>query len=42
MRNSFVTTLYLEPARFADALRQEDEYWSAMFKRPEFRGLVEK
>ena len=41
MRSNFVTAVYLDPAGFTDALRQEDEYWSAMLKRPEFRALVD-
>jgi len=41
MQANYVTAVYLDSERFADALRQENDYWFSMLKRPEFRSLVE-
>ena len=41
MRGGFVTPLYLDQAAFAATLRQEEEYWSAMLKRPQFKSVLE-
>jgi hypothetical protein len=37
----FVTPLYLDQAAFAATLRQEEEYWSVMLKRPQFKSVLE-
>jgi tripartite-type tricarboxylate transporter receptor subunit TctC len=41
MRGGFVTPLFLDQAAFAATLRQEEEYWSAMLKRPQFKSVLE-
>ena len=41
MRASNITPFYLDSAGFASALRQEDELWASLLKRPEFRAIIE-
>ena len=41
MRGGYVTPLYLDQAAFTATLRQEEEYWSAMLKRPQFKSVLE-
>lgn len=41
MRGGFVTSFYLDQAAFSATLRQEEEYWSAMLKRPQFKSVLE-
>ena len=41
MRGGFVTSVYLDQAAFSATLRQEEEYWSAMLKRPQFKSVLE-
>ncbi len=42
MRAMNVTPFYLDAAGLAAALRQEDQHWGALLKRPEFKDIVEK
>lgn len=42
MKSNFVTSLYMTPERFAQALREEESFWVGLLKRPELRSLVEK
>lgn len=42
MRAMNITPFYLDSAGLAAALRQEDQHWSALLKRPEFKDIVEK
>lgn len=42
MRAMNITPYYLDSAGLSDTLRQEDEHWAAMLKRPEFKAMIEK
>ena len=41
MKKNFVTPVYMDQKGMAEALRQEEEFWGALLKRPDFRNAVQ-